>query len=74
MIKSTNLNPNDINHIKGNNYDDSQKLEYTTMIGGGGTSEYKRKNLVKRLKRYPKGDGNSKPPIIPKRKAKIRKK
>ena len=44
------------------------------MIGGGGTSEYKRKNLVKRLKRYPKGDGDSKPPIIPKRKAKIRKK
>ena len=40
MIKSTNLNPNHINHIKENNYGDSQNLGYSTMIGGGRTSEY----------------------------------
>ena len=62
------------NQFEGNNeedYKNTQRLGYTTMgIGMGGYGEYRRKNLSKsKMKNFfPKGDGDAKLPIPPKRK------
>ena len=55
-----------INQIRGNINGDNSGL---------GTSQMRRRHLNKnRMKMFPKGDGDAKPPIIKKRKRKIRKK
>ena len=66
------------NQFGGNNEEDlksTQGFGYTTIIGTGGISQFRRKNFSKSKMRstFPKGDGDAKSPIPSKRK-KIKKK
>lgn len=54
-----------MNNIRGNTYGDNYEL---------GTSQMRRKHNKGRWKMFPKGDGDAKPPIIKKKKRKIKKK
>jgi len=66
-IYSSNIHPNQSNNDPRN----PQQFEY---YGGAGTSEYKRRNLTKKLKMIPRGDGDAKAPIPKKKRKKSKKK
>ena len=65
-----NIKPNENNNDPRN----PQQFVYYSMIGGGGSNEYKRRNITKKLRMIPKGDGDAKAPIPKKKRKKSKKK
>ena len=69
-IKYSYIIPNENNNDPRN----PQQFAYYSMYGGAGTGEYKRRNITKKLRMIPKGDGDAKSPIPRKKRKKSKKK